>query len=87
MATDHVADGIRVNAVAPDSAETPWVARLLAATDDPDAAAQALRSRQPRVGEVDVGHVPTWYGIHRLTTGTTQPKITHSRWYRWQSGR
>jgi 2-keto-3-deoxy-L-fuconate dehydrogenase len=58
MATDHVADGIRVNAVAPDSAETPWVARLLAATDDPDAAAQALRSRQPRVGEVDVGHVP-----------------------------
>src|SRR5215207_207003 len=47
MAADHAADGIRVNAVAPGTADTPWVARLLAAADDPDAAAEALRARQP----------------------------------------
>ncbi|MCU1528712.1 MAG: short-chain dehydrogenase/reductase [Frondihabitans sp.] len=47
MAADHVAEGIRVNAVAPGTAETPWVTRLLAAADDPGAAAEALRGRQP----------------------------------------
>jgi NAD(P)-dependent dehydrogenase (short-subunit alcohol dehydrogenase family) len=47
MAADHAADGIRVNAVAPGTADTPWVARLLDAADDPDAAAAALRARQP----------------------------------------
>jgi 2-keto-3-deoxy-L-fuconate dehydrogenase len=47
MAADHVAEGIRVNAVAPGTADTPWVARLLAAADDPDATAEALRKRQP----------------------------------------
>lgn len=47
MAADHVADGIRVNAVAPGTADTPWVERLLAAAPDPQAAAAALRARQP----------------------------------------
>lgn len=47
MAADHVGEGIRVNAVAPGTAETPWVTRLLAAADNPDAAAEALRGRQP----------------------------------------
>jgi NAD(P)-dependent dehydrogenase (short-subunit alcohol dehydrogenase family) len=47
MAADHVADGIRVNAVAPGTVDTPWVARLLAASDDPQATADALRARQP----------------------------------------
>jgi 2-keto-3-deoxy-L-fuconate dehydrogenase len=47
MAADHVAEAIRVNAVAPGTANTPWVARLLDATDDPDATAEALRKRQP----------------------------------------
>ncbi len=35
MAADHVREGIRVNAVAPGTTDTPWVERLLAATDDP----------------------------------------------------
>ena len=47
MAADHAADGIRVNAVAPGTADTPWVARLLSPAEDPDAAAEALRRRQP----------------------------------------
>lgn len=47
MAADHVHEGIRVNCVAPGTTDTPWVGRLLAATGDPDAAAAALRGRQP----------------------------------------
>jgi NAD(P)-dependent dehydrogenase (short-subunit alcohol dehydrogenase family) len=47
MAADHVREGIRVNAVAPGTAETPWVGRLLGAAEDPVAAAEALRQRQP----------------------------------------
>ncbi|MGO4145704.1 SDR family NAD(P)-dependent oxidoreductase [Paenarthrobacter sp. YAF11_1] len=47
MAADHVADGIRVNAVTPGTADTPWVGRLLESAEDPGRAATALRNRQP----------------------------------------
>jgi 2-keto-3-deoxy-L-fuconate dehydrogenase len=47
MAADHIADGIRVNAVLPGTASTPWVQRLLAESGDADAAAEQLRRRQP----------------------------------------
>jgi NAD(P)-dependent dehydrogenase (short-subunit alcohol dehydrogenase family) len=47
MAADYLADGIRVNAVAPGTADTPWVSRLVAASSDPEAEAKALRARQP----------------------------------------
>jgi 2-keto-3-deoxy-L-fuconate dehydrogenase len=47
MAADHVTEGIRVNAVTPGTADTPWVARLLEQSGDASAAAEALRARQP----------------------------------------
>ena len=47
MAADHVGEGIRVNAVAPGTTQTAWVERLLASADDPAAAREALRGRQP----------------------------------------
>ena len=47
MAADHLTDGIRVNAVAPGTADTPWVQRLLAAAADPEAERAALEARQP----------------------------------------
>lgn len=47
MAADHAGEGIRVNAVAPGTTETPWVDRLLASADDPADAAERLRARQP----------------------------------------
>lgn len=47
MAADHLADGIRVDAVAPGATETAWAKRLLEGTGDGAAAAEALRARQP----------------------------------------
>ena len=75
MAADHVREGIRVNCVAPGTTDTPWVGRLVAAANDPVAAAAALRARQPLGRLVDADEVA--HGIAYLvsplsgsTTGT-----------------
>jgi len=47
MAADHLSDGVRVSCVAPGTADTPWVQRLLQQADDPQAARAALQNRQP----------------------------------------
>ncbi|MBT8227997.1 MAG: SDR family oxidoreductase [Dactylosporangium sp.] len=47
MAADHVGEGIRVCCVNPATVDTPWVRRLLAAADDPEAEFRALQARQP----------------------------------------
>lgn len=75
MAADHVGDGIRVNCVAPGTADTPWVRRLLDAADDPDAELAALRARQPMgrlVTADEVAHAICYLAspLSGSTTGT-----------------
>jgi NAD(P)-dependent dehydrogenase (short-subunit alcohol dehydrogenase family) len=47
MAADHLQDGIRVNCVNPGTVDTPWVRRLISGVEDPGAAMDSLKSRQP----------------------------------------
>jgi NAD(P)-dependent dehydrogenase (short-subunit alcohol dehydrogenase family) len=78
MAADLVGDGIRVNAVSPGTADTPWVGRLLDQAADPAAARAALVARQPIGRLVSADEIA--YGIAYLasplaasTTGTILP--------------
>jgi NAD(P)-dependent dehydrogenase (short-subunit alcohol dehydrogenase family) len=57
MAADHLREGIRVNCVSPGTADTPWVARLLASAEDPEAERAALNARQPHGRLVDPDEV------------------------------
>ena len=75
MAADHVRDGIRVNAVLPGTADTPWVGRLLELAPDPEAARTSLRDRQPLgrlVSPDEVAHAIAYLGspLSGSTTGT-----------------
>ncbi|HTF12668.1 MAG TPA: SDR family oxidoreductase [Asanoa sp.] len=75
MAADHLREGIRVNCVTPGTADTPWVRRLLAAADDPDAELAALKARQPSGRLVSADEVAAAIGflaspLASATTGT-----------------
>jgi 2-keto-3-deoxy-L-fuconate dehydrogenase len=52
LALDHVADGVRVNAVCPGTVDSPWVRRLV---EEVGESLEALRARQPmgRLGAPD----------------------------------
>ena len=76
MAADGMADGIRVNAVDPGTADTPWVGRLLDSADDPAAERAALEARQPHgrlVSAEEVAHAVLYLASPRAgsTTGTS----------------
>ena len=47
MAADFVHEDIRVVAVAPGTADTPWVARMVSKVADPEAEMAAMNARQP----------------------------------------
>lgn len=75
MAADHVREGIRVNAVLPGTADTPWVSRLLQSADDASVAAEQLRRRQPLgrlVSADEVAHAVAYLAgpSSASTTGT-----------------
>jgi 2-keto-3-deoxy-L-fuconate dehydrogenase len=75
MAADHLREGIRVNAVNPGTADTPWVQRLLGAAADPAAERAALEARQPHgrlVSADEVAHAVAYLAspLAGSTTGT-----------------
>jgi 2-keto-3-deoxy-L-fuconate dehydrogenase len=75
MAADGMADRIRVNAVNPGTADTPWVARLLDSAPDPVAERAALEARQPHgrlVSAEEIAHAAVYLASPRAgsTTGT-----------------
>jgi len=73
MAADHVAEGIRVTCVNPGTVDTPWVRRLLAVAEDPDAELSALAARQPngRLVSADEVAAAIAYLASPLATATT----------------
>lgn len=76
MAADLLPEGIRVNAVNPGTADTPWVQRLLSAADDPVAERAALEARQPHgrlVTPQEIAHAVAYFAspLAGSTAGTT----------------
>jgi 2-keto-3-deoxy-L-fuconate dehydrogenase len=74
MAADGMLDGIRVNAVNPGTADTPWVGRLLDSAPDPAAERAAPEARQPHgrlVSAEEIAHAALYLASPRAgsTTG------------------
>ncbi len=76
MAADHLREGIRVNAVNPGTADTPWIDGLLAKAADPVAERKALEARQPHgrlVSPDEIAHAVAYLASPRSgsTSGTS----------------
>jgi NAD(P)-dependent dehydrogenase (short-subunit alcohol dehydrogenase family) len=75
MAADYVQSGIRVNCVAPGTADTPWISALLSKSPDPVAERMSLIERQPMgrlVTASEVAHAIAYLAspLAGSTTGT-----------------
>lgn len=73
MAVDHLVDGIRVNAVCPGTANTPWIGKLLEKADNPEAELTQLQARQPhgRLVEMEEIAEAVMYLASPFATSTT----------------
>jgi len=76
MAADHLREGIRVNAINPGTADTPWIDSLLAKTSNPAAERAALEARQPHgrlVNPDEIAHAVAYLASPQSgsTTGTS----------------
>jgi NAD(P)-dependent dehydrogenase (short-subunit alcohol dehydrogenase family) len=70
LAVDHVGDGIRVNAVAPGTVDSPWVRRLV---EDVGESLDELKARQPmgRLGTPDeIAEAIVYLAGAEFVTGT-----------------
>lgn len=56
-AADLVTAGVRVNCVAPGTVNTPWISRVVEASDRPEATLAVLEARQPMGRLVEAGEV------------------------------
>jgi NAD(P)-dependent dehydrogenase (short-subunit alcohol dehydrogenase family) len=72
MAADFAEFAIRVNAVAPGTADTPWIGRLLDAASNPQTERAALEARQPsgRLIRADEVALAIAYLAHPSSTST-----------------
>lgn len=75
MALDHIADGVRVNAVAPGTVNSPYFAKMIEAAEDPQALVDELNERAPigRMGEPEeIAEGIAWLASRRssFTTGS-----------------
>jgi len=75
IAADYVQDGIRCNAIAPGTVQSPSLEQRIAAFDDPEAARKQFIARQPtgRLGTAEeIGHMAVYLASDEsvFTTGT-----------------
>jgi 2-keto-3-deoxy-L-fuconate dehydrogenase len=78
MAADHLREGIRVNAVAPGTVDTPWVGRLLDTAGDPAAERAALAARQAHGRLVSAEEVAAAIAyLASPTSGSTAGVVLH----------
>lgn len=73
MALDHVADGIRVNAVAPGTVDSPYFAAMVADAEHPEALLAELNGRAPmsRMGRPEeIAEAIAWLASSRSSFAT-----------------